>query len=66
MIPHAKLQKMKRIVDVMKNGATELFEMKKKALQAGDEATVQQIGEGKDIMSVLSKSTCIWKLILVC
>jgi len=56
MIPHAKLQKVKRIVDVMSNSATDIFERKKQALEAGDEATVQQIGEGKDIMSILMKA----------
>ena len=54
IIPNADLQKLKRIVDTMFNGATKIFELKKKALEAGDEATVQQIGEGKDIMSILS------------
>ena len=37
----------------MDRTSTEVFEQKKKALQAGDEAVTKQVGEGKDIMSIL-------------
>lgn len=40
-------------MDTMENQASVVFSMKKEALKAGDEAVVQQVGEGKDIMSIL-------------
>jgi hypothetical protein len=43
------------IVDVMDKTCIEVFEAKKKALADGDEAVVQQVGQGKDIMSILCK-----------
>lgn len=33
----------------------EILEAKRAALRAGDEAVKQQVGEGKDIMSILRK-----------
>lgn len=41
--------------------AKKIYESKKAALAAGDEAVVEQIGEGKDIMSVL----CTLRLLFV-
>jgi len=35
--------------------SAQIYEMKKSALQNGDEASLRQVGEGKDIMSILSK-----------
>ena len=43
-------------MDVLNNTAIEIFEKKKKALEEGDESVTQQIGKGKDIMSILSAS----------
>ena len=42
---------MRDIVDVLHDTSVEIFETKKKALEEGDEA---QIGQGKDILSILS------------
>ena len=52
-LPLKRVQRLKEIVDVMDRTSTEVFEQKKKALQAGDEAVTKQVGEGKDIMSIL-------------
>ena len=41
-------------MDVLHNTTVEIFEAKKKALEEGDEAVTQQIGQGKDFMSILS------------
>jgi hypothetical protein len=41
------------MVDIMDKTSTEIFEAKKKALLMGDEAMLQQVGRGKDIMSIL-------------
>lgn len=52
-LPIPSLHKVAKIVDTMENQASVVFSMKKEALKAGDEAVVQQVGEGKDIMSIL-------------
>ncbi|KAH9944845.1 cytochrome P450 monooxygenase [Amylocystis lapponica] len=56
VIPHKPLQKLKDIVDTMGHGAAEVFHVKKQAMEAGDDAVLQQVGEGKDIMSILMKA----------
>ena len=53
LVPHEGMQKVKAIVDVMHRRSVEIFEEKKRELEKGDEAVVHQIGEGKDIMSIL-------------
>ena len=54
LIPHKQVQKLKNIVDIMSNRASQIYDEKKRGLQAGDEAVLHQVGEGKDIMSILS------------
>lgn len=54
VFPHRGVRKMKKIVDLMEERATMIYKAKKAALLQGDEAVVRQLGEGKDIMSVLS------------
>ena len=53
-LPHAGLQRIKEIVDTMHRCSVSIFESKKAALAAGDESVLRQVGEGKDIMSILS------------
>ncbi|KAF8968134.1 cytochrome P450 [Flammula alnicola] len=55
-VPSEILHKMRDIVDVLHNTSVEIFESKKKALEAGDEALSAQIGRGKDIISILMKA----------
>ncbi|KAH9944870.1 cytochrome P450, partial [Amylocystis lapponica] len=55
-IPHKKTQKAKEIVDTIWDVASSLFDAKKRALEKGDEAVLKQVGEGKDIMSILMKA----------
>lgn len=54
LIPNAAVQKVKSIVDTMSTRSTRIFVSKKKALADGDKAVLEQVGKGKDIMSVLS------------
>ena len=42
-------------MDTMHRTSVEVFESKKRALAAGDQALKEQVGEGKDLMSVLCK-----------
>ena len=46
-------------MDIMHNMAVEVFTAKKQALSEGGEAMMSQVGEGKDIMSVL----CLYYLL---
>ena len=55
MLPHKGVQKLKSIVDVMHYRSVEIYRSKKEALEKGDEAVAQQIGEGRDLMSILRK-----------
>ena len=53
-LPWKSLHDLRDIVDIIDNTSVEIFEGKKKALEEGDETVTQQIGQGKDIMSILS------------
>ncbi|KAI0754297.1 cytochrome P450 [Daedaleopsis nitida] len=55
-IPHNGVQELKHIIDTMHDQSVEIFQAKKRALEQGDEAVVRQIGEGKDIMSILLRA----------
>ena len=54
MIPHEGIQQMKSVIDSLHRKSTEIYQAKKRALEQGDQALAMQIGEGKDIMSILS------------
>jgi hypothetical protein len=54
-VPHANLQKLQKIVRKMDEQSRQIYYEKKTAFEKGDKAVEQQIGEGKDIMSILSK-----------
>lgn len=57
--PVKSLQKLKAIADQIEDKSTAIFEAKKSALKSGDNSVLRQgVGEGKDIMSILSKSLC--------
>jgi hypothetical protein len=43
--------------DSINASARGIYETKKRLLQSGDDATVKQVGDGKDIFSLLSAST---------
>ena len=56
VLPTADMQEMRRIVQALSRKANEIYNLKKSAFDKGDEAVLRQIGEGKDILSVLSES----------
>lgn len=60
LIPWKALQTFLNIADVMHNTSVEVFEKKKAAFEQGDKAAVHQVGQGKDIMSVLCGRS-LWK-----
>lgn len=55
-LPSKNIQKAREIVDIMHRTSVNIFHAKKAALQQGDEAVLQQVGQGKDIMSILLKA----------
>ena len=52
-IPNPQVLKMQQITDILWQKSTEVYQAKKLALEQGDEAVTRQLGEGKDIMSIL-------------
>ena len=54
LVPHAGVQEMKQFIDTMYRRSVEIYREKLRALDLGDEAVSNQVGEGKDIMSILS------------
>ncbi|PIL27739.1 cytochrome P450 [Ganoderma sinense ZZ0214-1] len=54
--PHADTRRMMEISDTMIRRSKEIIDQKKEALSKGDEALAHQVGEGKDIMSILLRA----------
>lgn len=54
--PLKLIKDMKAIIDIFHNTSVEIYEAKKRAFQQGNEELAAQIGQGKDIISVLSIS----------
>lgn len=52
-IPDKNVQRLKAIVDIMYKRSQQIFQDKLAASKGGDAAAKLQIGEGKDIMSIL-------------
>ncbi|KAI0628829.1 cytochrome P450 [Trametes polyzona] len=59
LIPYAPLQRIIQISDALHASSLEIYNEKKRALEKGDEAVKQQVGEGKDIMSVLLRENMV-------
>lgn len=55
-LPLANMRKMRDIAVTLDQQARLIFSGKMAALEKGDAAVVQQIGEGKDILSILGAS----------
>lgn len=53
LTPNPDLQKVKKIVDVMSETSGDIYREKLSALNNGDESVLRQMGEGKDVMSIL-------------
>jgi hypothetical protein len=52
--PVKVVKDLKALVDIFHNTSVEIFEAKKHALQQGNEELAAQIGQGKDLISILS------------
>ncbi|KAK7688260.1 hypothetical protein QCA50_008630 [Cerrena zonata] len=55
-VPIDRIKKSIEISDTLVRTVSEILDSKKTALASGDEAVTSQIGEGKDIISILMKS----------
>lgn len=51
--PNARVRKLAAISEALDTTAKEILRTKRAAIAAGDQAVSEQIGQGKDIMSVL-------------
>ena len=51
--PIKTVQQLRHIVDLMHETSIEIYSKKLNGLKKGDQAVVEQIGNGKDIMSIL-------------
>ena len=56
--PDPNLRRLKTVADIMFKSSSEIYRAKKEAyLRGGDEALQGQVGQGKDVMSVLRRSS---------
>ncbi|KIK57108.1 hypothetical protein GYMLUDRAFT_774192 [Collybiopsis luxurians FD-317 M1] len=55
LLPWDDLHHMRDMVDYMHTVASGIYESKKRAFEKGDEVVTQQIGRGKDLISILMK-----------
>ncbi|PPR03959.1 hypothetical protein CVT24_008314 [Panaeolus cyanescens] len=55
LIPYKPFHIMRDLVDTLHNASYSIYQSKKKALFAGDGEVVDQISEGKDILSILMR-----------
>ncbi len=56
LLPDPNLKHLRWIVNTMDDTSKELFALRKAAFAKGDKAVLEQVGEGKDIMSILCKN----------
>lgn len=61
MFPHDGVKDLVKLSDILWTRSTEILTQKREALEKGDESVAAQVGEGKDIMSILC--TCARSLI---
>jgi hypothetical protein len=62
IVPWRNLNHVIKLVDIMNANARNIYETKKCLLNSGDEATIKQVGDGKDIISLLSASSNFFSL----
>ncbi|RDX54454.1 cytochrome P450 [Lentinus brumalis] len=56
LLPNKRVQRLKDISDIMHERSVLIFNEKKAALEKGDDALKHQVGEGRDIMSILLRA----------
>ena len=53
LIPSKAVRRLRDIIDIFHETSVEILETKKEALRRGDQALAAQIGQGKDVISIL-------------
>ena len=53
-LPFKNVKRLRDAVDIVHETSIEILKSTERALQEGDEAVLQQIGRGRDIISILS------------
>ena len=53
LIPSEVIRQLRDIVDILHDTSVEILETKKAGLRGGDRALAAQIGQGKDVISIL-------------
>jgi hypothetical protein len=53
-VPWRTLHRVIELADIMNVNARNIYETKKGLLRLGDDAGIKQVGDGKDIISLLS------------
>ena len=66
MAPFGVVQRLRQIIDTIHARSIGIIDEKKAALEQGDEALKEQVGEGKDLMSVLRECAGLHREVLVC
>ncbi|KAJ3480638.1 hypothetical protein NLI96_g8207 [Meripilus lineatus] len=56
LVPIAKIQRLKNLSDTINAEAAQVVAQRRLAIQSGEGAILQEVGEGKDIMSVLLRA----------
>ena len=58
MIPIRKVKEITYLIDTLDRQSRAVFDSKKAALLKGDEDVMQQVGEGKDLLSIMREHSC--------
>ncbi|KAF4617777.1 hypothetical protein D9613_006307 [Agrocybe pediades] len=56
ILPSRSVRELKNIIDIMHDTSVMIYQSKKKAIAEGDATLAEQIGRGKDIMSILMRA----------
>jgi hypothetical protein len=54
LLPFENVRRLRDVVDIMHNTSVDILREKRRALKEGGDAVAEQIGGGKDIISILS------------
>ena len=57
IVPWRSLNRVIELADIMNANARDIYKTKQRLLQSGDDATTKQVGDGNDIISLLSELT---------
>ena len=66
VIPNKAIQRLKDVSDIMHERSVLIYNEKKAALDKGDDALKLQVGEGRDIMSILRECRRLLRVASAC